>query len=39
MTFTITGTSGANFDKGWIAFRVRANASGGIQHMLDLQIL
>ncbi len=26
-TFTITGTTGANFDKGWITFRVRANAS------------
>lgn len=26
-SFTITGTSGANFDKGWIAFVVRANAS------------
>jgi len=26
-TFTVTGTTGANFDKGWITFRVRANAS------------
>lgn len=26
-TFTITGTTGANFDKSWITFRVRANAS------------